>query len=122
MRETAKDIRLFVDLPGVKKSDIKVDMRGDMICVSGQRKEVMDDISGDDDGAEDQQRLLAPAKEHGFRRMAQSFSEYSQERCFGLPKGCDPAGIKAKHEDGVLSIIIPKPESEKFPGMKINIE
>jgi HSP20 family protein len=92
--EREKDYILQVDLPGVKRADIKVtvdDRHGDKILtVSGERRENMHE----DDKAK------------GFRTWSRSYGSFS--RSLALPKHVDSHGITAKHEDGVLKVTIPK--------------
>jgi HSP20 family protein len=98
--ESNGNIVLKAELPGVDKKDIKVDVKGRILTLKGERstdKEV---------------------KEENFYRK-ESFSGTFQ-RAFTLPMEVDPQRIKAEYKDGVLKIEVPKPEDEKPKQITIN--
>lgn len=91
-----------VDLPGVKKEDIKISVKGNMAIISGERahkKEVEED---------------------DYHRIESSFGKF--ERTFTLPEGSDAENITASSEDGVLEVIIPKLQSETDKVRKIEVK
>jgi len=77
-----------VDLPGVKKEDIKVDLKENVLTISGER------------------RLKEEIKEEDYYRIETRFGKFS--RSFTLPDDADVENIDAVSENGVLEIIIPK--------------
>jgi len=77
-----------VDLPGVKKEDIKVDIKNDVLTISGER------------------HSKEEVKEKDYYRMESSFGKFS--RSFTLPDNVDAENIEAKAENGVLEVVIPK--------------
>ena len=90
IEETSDHFKLSFDLPGVSKDDVKIEMRGNQLVVSGERKE-------------EQER--------------QQGSRFSQERYYGsflrtftLPTEVDANRIEAAYQDGVLQIALPKSE------------
>ncbi len=91
------------DLPGVKKEDIKVNVKGNMITISGERH----DKKETDD-------------KEGYHRIETSFGKF--ERSFTLPEGVDVENITASNEDGVLEVIIPKLKSETKNVKKIKVK
>lgn len=91
VHETSKDIRISADLPGIKKEDIHVKCVGNVLSLEGERKdtgELANDIYGN--------------MERGFGSIYKSVR---------LPPNVDPLSITAKYRDGVLTVVIPKPES-----------
>ena len=76
------------DLPGVKKEDIKINIKGNMITLSGERK------------------YKKEVNEKDYHRVESSFGKF--ERSFTLPEDADAENITASNEDGVLEIVIPK--------------
>lgn len=77
-----------VDLPGVKKEDIKVDINKGVLTISGERK-VKDEI-----------------KEEDYYKVETYFGKFS--RSFTLPDNVDIENIEAKSDNGVLEVVIPK--------------
>jgi HSP20 family protein len=88
---------LALEVPGVKRDDIKIEVEGDRVVISGERK------------ATDDKRSL-----YGERRFG------SFERAFTLPANADSTKIEAKYEDGVLSVVVPKAEAAKPRVVKVS--
>lgn len=84
-----------VDLAGVPKEDIKVDVEDDILTVSGERKMEKEE--------ED--------KEHKWHRVERRFGSF--QRRLQLPKGTKSDDINASSKDGVLKITIEKPKAER---------
>ena len=96
--ETDSHYLVSVDLPGMNKDDVNVEVREGMLTISGERK--------------------SEHKEEGYQeRYFGSFT-----RSFTLPKMAKVEEIEANFENGVLRLAIPKPESAKTPGKKIEIK
>jgi HSP20 family protein len=81
------------ELPGIKKDDIKVDLKDRVLTLSGER-------SYDNE-----------VKEENYYRRERSYGKF--QRAFTLPVDVDSDKIKAEFKDGVLQIEIPKPEDKK---------
>lgn len=77
-----------VDLPGVKKEDIKVDINKNILTISGERK-TKDEI-----------------KQEDYYKIETYFGKFS--RSFTLPENADVENIEAKSDNGVLEVVIPK--------------
>jgi len=90
------------DLPGVKKEDIKINVKGNMITLSGERK------------------YKKEVEEKDYHRVESSFGKF--ERSFTLPEGADVENITASNEDGVLEVVIPKLKSETEKVKKIEVK
>ena len=106
IRETddAKSYRFAVDLPGFKKDEISLDVKDGVLTISAEK--------GLDKEEEDKKgRVLRQERYAGA--CARSFY-------IGDVK---PEDIKAKYEDGVLTILIPKDDPGKSEAdSKITIE
>lgn len=87
--EDAQAYRVALELPGVKASDVKVEVDGNRLTVSGDKKVEVD----------------TPTRSE---RRYGSFS-----RVFTLPETVDTNGIDARSQDGVLTITLPKVEKAK---------
>ena len=97
--DTGDSYRLDMELPGFKKDEIKVSLEGKLLTVSAAHE-----AKGEKD---DSLRYLRRERRTG-----------SVTRSFTL-SGIDTDGIEVLHENGVLSVILPKtkpikPEVKEF--------
>lgn len=88
--ESAEAYSLSVDLPGVKREDVKVDLKQNILTISGERKRE-GETSND-----------------GMRAYERIYGRF--ERSFTLPQVVDVSRVEAKLEDGVLHVTLPKSE------------
>ena len=93
---------LRADLPGLGQDDVNIELNDGSLTVSGERK------------AEHSQR------ERGFYRLERQFGTFS--RMLTLPDGIDGEQIKASFDNGVLQVMIPKPEQRKPRRIPIGAE
>jgi HSP20 family protein len=87
VHETEGHYMINFDIPGVKKEDIKIEMRGNQLEISGERKDELKNGKG------------------------RSYGKF--ERSFTLPETVNAEKIEAHYEDGVLSLALPKAETAK---------
>jgi HSP20 family protein len=88
MIETEKTISLKLDLPGVSPKEIDVQVSGNQLIVSGERKEEREE------------------KGETFHRVERRTGRFS--RSILLPCDVQDDGVDAKYQDGVLKITLPK--------------
>ena len=81
------------ELPGVKADELDLQVTGNKLAISGERKITAEDES---------------AKYHRREREAGTFS-----RMIGLPGEVDSDKVEAKLENGVLTVVVPKAEIAK---------
>lgn len=99
--EEGKDhFLLTVDMPGVPKDQIKIEVVDDQLTVSGERKR-------------EERR-----QEDGAWYTERRYGQFS--RTFSLPSGVDPARVEAQYQDGVLKILVPKAETAKPRQIKVD--
>lgn len=89
---------LEADLPGFEKNDIKLDISGDVLVINAERKS--------EHKEED--------KKKKYIRCERSYGKYSRE--FDV-SGVETDNIKAKYENGVLTLVLPK-KQETLPKAK----
>lgn len=92
VEETKDAYFLSFDLPGVKKEDLKIDVRARTISISGERK-------------------FEKREDTGFQRYECVSGTF--ERSFTVPEGVDSSRVDAVLADGVLRVTLPKSEAEK---------
>ncbi|HEV2150242.1 MAG TPA: Hsp20/alpha crystallin family protein [Longimicrobiaceae bacterium] len=93
--ETENEIRVVVELPGIKADDVSVDMENNVLTISGEKRE---------------------ARTEGDERDTWHLSErrYGKfSRSFVLPREVEQERIEARFEGGVLNVTIPKSEKAK---------
>ena len=91
--EDEKGYAITVELAGVKKDDVTVEVHENVLSIRGEKK-------SEREGKQD--------KSHWLERSYGSFS-----RSFTLPPSAVSEELKASFKDGVLSIEIPKKEEIK---------
>jgi len=91
--ETDESLVLRADLPGLEKDDVTIEVKDDVLTLSGERR-----------GEHEE-------KAEGYYRVERAFGRFS--RSLTLPQGVEPDSIDAEFTDGVLEIRIPKPEERK---------
>ena len=100
--ETDDGIILKVELPGVNKEDVSVEVKDNVLTLKGER-------------------LLDPAiKDDQYYRKERSFGKFN--RSFSLQEPIKPNLIKAGFKNGILTIEVPRPEEEKPKQITVNID
>lgn len=98
----AKDrYSISLDLPGIAKDEIKVEVEDGVLKVSGHRKSESEE------------------EKDGVIRSERSYGEFI--RSFSLPDSIDAQKINATHKDGVLKISVPKSEKSLPKQIDVNI-
>jgi len=98
--EQADDVVIKAEIPGVRKEDVWIDLDGDTITISGEKKEDMREGS------------------RGFHRVERSFGSFFRK--LHLPEGFKAVFAYATFSDGILEIRLPRimrPDDafEQFP-------
>ena len=92
------DFIIITELPGVKKSDLDVQVKGRTLRLSGTK--TVD--------------FPEKAAVHRRERLAGRF-----DRAVTMPVEINPDGVKAEYRDGVLALFLPQAESAKAKSIKI---
>jgi HSP20 family protein len=97
--ETAKEIIVNAEVPGVEAKDIDVSLNGNVLTIKGERNREHEE------------------NEENFHRIERSYGSFY--RSLQLPSEVDGDRIKATYKKGVLRISLPK--TKKEAGKKIEI-
>ncbi len=89
------------ELPGFERDEIKVDVEDDRLTISAQRN---------NEAKEDSDRYIR--RERSYNRVCRSF----------VMDGLDPDKVSASYNNGVLKLVVPKPEQTERVTRQIEIK
>lgn len=90
------------ELPGLRKEDIKISVRGSLLALTGERAH------------------KAEEKDKTFHRIERSYGKFV--RHINLPNEIDESKVKAAYQDGILTVILPKPEAARPREVQVEIK
>ena len=101
---TEDNYNLYVhaEIPGVDKKDIKINVTGDILTISGEKKTEQRD------------------EKKNYYRIERSYGSFS--RSFTLPAEISVDKINAGFKDGVLHVTLPKTEEAKIVEKQIEVK
>ncbi len=97
VHENENDFEVDIDLPGFKKDEISLALENGYLSVSANK-------ALDKDEKNKKGRVIRQERYSG-----------SMQRCFYVGDNLTEEDIKARFEDGVLKLIVPKKEQPKLP-------
>ena len=92
---------LKAEIPGMRKEDIEISLHGEVLTLSGERKE---------DDAFDK------AETYRAERFLGKF-----QRTITLPMTVDPSKVQASYKDGILTVTLPKAEEAKPKQIEVKV-
>ncbi|MGD8367471.1 MAG: Hsp20/alpha crystallin family protein [Desulfobacterales bacterium] len=98
--ETEEAYVLHAELPGVKRENLSIEIRDNLMLLSGERK------PGE------------AIKTGRYLRSERIFGRF--ERSFSISSAVDPEAVRATFKDGVLEVLVPKSGARET--RKIDIE
>lgn len=98
--ETETKFHISVELPGMKKDDININLENSRLTISGERR-----FQDKEDGKT-------------YHRVETRYGSFN--RSFQLPDNVDEESIEASYEDGLLNISIDKSEDKVKKQIKIS--
>ena len=104
IHETEQNIIMTVELPGLEREDVTIEIEDDVFTLRGQKRP----------------EHLEGAEKKEFLLEERSYGSF--ERSFTLPPTVNVDKVVAHFEKGVLTVMLPKTESVKTRGREIDIE
>lgn len=98
--ETDDDYVFKLEVPGIPKDDIDIDLQNNTLTIKGERKEDNE------------------VKKENYHRVESYSGSFS--RSFALPRNVDVNKINATMKDGVLGLRIAKAEEQKAKAITIS--
>ena len=93
---------LTADLPGIDKENINLSITDDVVTLKGSRKTESED------------------NRKGYHRVERSYGSF--QRSFRIPGGVDNAKVDASFKNGVLNVVLPKPEENRPRQIDVKID
>ncbi len=100
--EVEVGIVIKADLPGVRKEDVSVEVKDNLLTLKGMRE------------------VGADGEDQCYFCQERNFGQF--QRTFTLQYNVDPEKIKASFKNGVLKITVPEPEEEQPRKIRVNID
>jgi HSP20 family protein len=94
IKESVDDFEVELAAPGFEKKDFNIELNHDLLTISSEKK-------------------VENETKEGQQFARREFSYQSFSRSFTLPNTADGEKIKAKYENGILKVSIPKREEAK---------
>jgi HSP20 family protein len=91
--EDGNEVVLRAELPGVKQSDIDIELTGDTLTLRGERK------------------LEDEVRKDSFVRVERAYGRFQRIFTLGVPVRSDR--VSAEYRDGILEVRLPKSEATK---------
>lgn len=99
--DEGKALKITAELPGMNKDDVKLQLDGGMLVISGEKKDEHED------------------KSEGVFRTERYYGYF--QRAVPLPDDIDESKARAEFKDGVLTVRIPKSEAGPSESIEIDI-
>ncbi|HUF47876.1 MAG TPA: Hsp20/alpha crystallin family protein [Vicinamibacterales bacterium] len=97
---SARDVVVKVELPDMKREDIKVTFENEVLTIEGER------------------RFEPAVDREAYHRIERGYGAF--RRTFTLPTSVDVAGVQASYKDGVLTVTLPRREEARPKQIQVN--
>lgn len=101
VREDEERLTIEAELPGVREEDVNVSLEDDVLTIAGEKRE-------------EQRR-----DKDNFHVLERRYGRF--ERSFAVGRNIDPSKIEATFRDGVLKVVLPKPEESRPRRIRIGV-
>lgn len=102
IEEDKDNFMVKVELPGMKKEEIKISLSGETLTISGERKHESEE------------------KTKTYYRLERSYGRF--QRTVNLPAEVDANRTRAAYQDGILTLIMPKSNRGKAKEIAIEVK
>jgi HSP20 family protein len=88
-------VTVYMDVPGLRAENLDIELENDVLTIRGERP-------------------FPYAREDGkgpVRRIERGFGRF--ERTLRVPPGLDPDSVQAELADGILTLRVPKPQTQR---------
>jgi HSP20 family protein len=102
MAESDKELIIRAELPGFSKDELRLKVTPNALDISAEKKKI---------SVEKGENFYKQEKVYGSAR-----------RVMSLPMEVKTEGVKAKFENGILEIVVPKKEFKKREGKEVKVE
>ncbi|OPX17889.1 hypothetical protein BXT86_04120 [candidate division WOR-3 bacterium 4484_100] len=102
IEEDNENITVKTEVPGLKKEDIKVSVRGNLLTISGEKKRENE------------------TNNKTIHRIERCYGKF--QRSITLPADIEPDQVKASYKDGVLTVTLKKPEVLKPKEIEVEVK
>jgi HSP20 family protein len=100
VKENENEYTIVAELPGMNKDDVKISVTDNIVTIRGEKKAEVEERSDN------------------WHQVERTYGAF--ERSFTLGTSVDPNGVKARFENGVLTVALPK--SQEARPREIRIE
>jgi HSP20 family protein len=101
LEETDDAFKLKLEVPGIEKKDINVEVTPEAVSITGERKSE------------------TTTEREGYTRSEFRYGKF--QRVIPLPSTVQHEQVQAEYKDGILWLNLPKAESEKQKAFKVNL-
>lgn len=102
IHEDKDNIVVKAEVPGMKKEDVSIEIKDNVLTLKGERK------------------YEKETKKEDYHRMERAYGSFV--RSFSLPSTIKIDKVAANYKDGVLEITLPKAEEEKPKAIPIKMD
>jgi len=99
--EDDKEYLIKVELPDMKKEDVRLTVENDVLAISGERK------------------FEKEEKDRKYHRIERAYGSFV--RSFSLPEDADGSKVTADFKDGMLQVRLPKSVKAKPKAIEIKV-
>jgi HSP20 family molecular chaperone IbpA len=129
IEESATAYEITMDIPGISKEDLDISMRDHVLSVTGHRKRKSSESEPQSQSQQQSEKEATTASETDQAKSVKASKTKSKyirseifygdfTRSFTLPEDVDEDSVKAKCDNGVLTITVSKKAPKKDDGVK----